>query len=83
MDWDEFRDLLGGLNETTPLVRVAQIRLETDKDVIKEFTPQQRQMNSQWKKKAAQKRSKQDLASFLESMQKVFAGMSGEYEESR
>ena len=46
MSWDEFSDLLSGLNESTPLVRVAQIRTTTDKDVIKEMTPEQRRMRS-------------------------------------
>lgn len=78
MDWGEFCDLLNGLNESTPLVRVVQIRTETDKEVLKEFTPDQRRMNSEWQKRAAFRRSKEEVDQFIKSMQRVFQGMSGE-----
>lgn len=35
MSWNEFCSLLQGLGPETPLARTVQIRLETDKEVLK------------------------------------------------
>lgn len=78
MSWDEFSDLLGGLNESTPLVRVAQIRTTTDRDVIKEMTPEQRRMRSEWQKQRAMKRGKREVENAISMMQKAFEHMYGE-----
>ena len=40
MGWDEFADLLSGLNDETPLVKVAMIRTETDRERIRAMTPE-------------------------------------------
>ena len=81
MGWDEFTDLLAGLNETTPLVRVAQIRLESDPEALKQFTKEQRRMNTEWKNRNAKKRSKKDVEAFLADMQTAFSKMFGETAE--
>ena len=75
MTWDEFSDLLGGLNEQTPLVRVAQIRTETDPDAIRRFTPAQRAMRAEWQRKAAGQRPKEEVDAFLRDMQTAFSNM--------
>ena len=41
MSWNEFCSLLQGLGPETPLARTVQIRLETDKEVLKNFTSSQ------------------------------------------
>ena len=38
MSWNEFCSLLQGLGPETPLARTVQIRLETDKEVLKNFS---------------------------------------------
>ncbi len=48
MDEDEFFDLLAGLNETTALIKVAQIRSETDKEMLKHYTPEMKKIRQDW-----------------------------------
>jgi len=81
MSWDEFTDLLSGLNENTPLVNVARIRTETDPEVLKEYTPGMRKMRTDWQTKRAKRRSKKDTESFLKMIQGVFANMAKEEKE--
>lgn len=44
-DWSK---LVGGLMEDTPLGRVVSIRSESDPDVIRRFTPDQKRIQSEW-----------------------------------
>ena len=41
MKWDEFKDLLTGIGPETPLGRIVAIRAEDDKEMLKQFTPEQ------------------------------------------
>ena len=72
MSWDEFADLITGLNEQTPLVRVAMIRTETNPERLKDLTPEQRAMRSEWMRRRAKQRSQQEVDSFLSTIQKQF-----------
>ncbi len=72
MSWDEFADLITGLNEQTPLVRVAMIRTETNPECIKDLRPEQRAMRSEWMRRRAKQRSRQEVDSFLSTIQKQF-----------
>lgn len=81
MGWDEFSDLVSGLNEETPLVRVAQIRTEKDPEAIKKFTPEQRRMRSEWQRQRALARPRAETANFLNVMQSAFAEMFGRGQE--
>ena len=78
MSWDEFSDLIAGLNEQTSLVRVAQIRTESDPERLKEFTPEQRAMNTEWRRRRAQMRSETDVKAFMEKIQQALQNMFGE-----
>lgn len=49
MDWDEFTDLLAGLSADTPLGRMVMIRLETDREVIKNFSEDAKLENARWR----------------------------------
>lgn len=57
MTWDEFCTLLSGLKPDTPLGNIVSIRSETDKDILKHFTPQQKKIRSDWLKRNAQKKT--------------------------
>ena len=48
MDEDEFFSLLSGLNETTALIKIVQIRSETDKEMLKHFTPEMKKIRQDW-----------------------------------
>lgn len=48
LDEDEFFSLLSGLNETTALIKIVQIRSETDKDILKHYTPEMKKIRQDW-----------------------------------
>ena len=48
MDEDEFFSLLSGLNETTALIKIVQIRSETDKEILKHYTPEMKKIRQDW-----------------------------------
>ncbi|MGN1156456.1 MAG: Gp15 family bacteriophage protein, partial [Agathobacter sp.] len=72
MPWDEFKDLLAGLNPDTPLGRIVQIRLEDDEDTLKHFSPEQHKIRNEWRNRTAKQRTEDEMNNFLASMQEVF-----------
>ena len=54
VSWDEFRSLLGGLSPDTPIGRVVAIRSETDKEVLKHFTTDQKRIYDAWRNRKAE-----------------------------
>lgn len=77
MPWDEFADLLSGLNEQTPLVEVARMRTTNDRERIAQMTPEQRRMRAEWKNRRARRMPKQSIDEFLSMMQAAFAASFG------
>jgi hypothetical protein len=77
MRWDEFKTLLTGLNPDTALGRVVAIRSETNKDVLKEFTPDMRRMRNEWINRNAKNKSLSERDAFVEEMRKAFIAMAG------
>lgn len=73
MRWDEFADLLAGLTEDTPLVRVALIRTESDPERVRAMTPDQRAMRAEWQRRRAQRRPQADVEAFVGMIQAAFA----------
>ena len=51
MDWKEFKVLLSGLDETTPLGKMVMIRSEEDEDRINNFTSAQKQIRDDYRSK--------------------------------
>lgn len=77
MGWDEFSDLLSGLNESTPLVKVALIRTESDPERIRAMSPEQRAMRAEWQRRRALNRPEEETRAFVEDMQAALARMFG------
>ena len=75
MTWDEFSELLSGLSPDSPLGRIVQIRLETDKEILKHFTPSQRKIKAQWQNRQAKAVSPEKLNEALESFKQAFINM--------
>ncbi len=75
MTWKEFRSLLQGLGSDTPLARTVQIRLETDKDIIKNFNSSQRRIRDKWRSRTAKKHTQADINTALHDFQMIFANM--------
>lgn len=83
MSWGEFCTLLSGLNEKTALGRIVTIRAETDPKIIKEFTPEQKRIRSDWGKflmtkqnKANQAMSKREYEDKINAIVNAFKSLS-------
>lgn len=72
MNWDEFADLLNGLNEDTPLVKLVQIRTETDPETIKNYNSGQRKIRSDWQKHLAKQKTTKETNDFLNTIEDAF-----------
>lgn len=72
MKWDELSALIAGIGPDTPLGRIVSIRAESDKDRIKEFTPDQKRIWSAWRKKLAGQKTKQDMEQMLDMFKTGF-----------
>lgn len=77
MPWEEFRQLLSGTGPETPLGRIVSIRSETDKDVLKRFTKEQRRIRNEWMQRRAQNVSPEQTEEFIEQMKQAFIRMAG------
>lgn len=72
MKWAELSALIAGIGPDTPLGRIVSIRAESDKDRIKEFTPDQKRIWSAWRKKLAGQKTKQDMEQMLDMFKTGF-----------
>lgn len=77
MKWDEFRALLTGIAPETPLGRIVAVRSETDKEILKHFTSDQRRIRSEWQNRIAKNKDPVDMEKFLETMKNAFIAMAG------
>ena len=77
MQWDEFRALLAGISAETALGRVVAIRAENDKNILKNFTPEQHRLRNNWKKRQAQTRTEEDMKNVLDGFKEAFIAMAG------
>lgn len=77
MKWKEFKALIAGLDSSTPLGRIIEIRAEDDPKILKQFSKRQREIRNKWRTRKAKKVPQKDLDQFLESMLQIFSGMSG------
>ena len=78
MSWDEFATLLAGLNSETPLGRIVSIRSETDKERLKNFTPEERKIRNEWRTKHRNVVTSQaECDKALEGFRAAFKSMAG------
>lgn len=77
MKWDEFKDLLMGINPDTALGRIVAVRSETDKEILKRFTKEQKRIHAEWRKRSAENVSEEDMARILETFKNGFIKMAG------
>lgn len=75
MSWNEFCSLLQGLGPETPLARTVQIRLETDKEVLKNFTSSQHKIRNKWRSRNVKHYSDEDMNTVLAEFQNFFANL--------
>lgn len=77
VSWDEFRSLLAGLSPETPLGRVVAIRSETDDNVIKHFTTDQRRIYDSWRKHQMERMTPEAYDREMEGLERMFAALCG------
>ena len=75
MKWDEFANLLYGLGPDTALGRIVAIRTEEDKEILKNFTPEQHRIRNEWKRRRAKQIAKTaDKAQIQDQMNLIKLG---------
>ena len=75
MKWKEFAQLLKGLSGETPIGRIVAVRSETDPEVLKRFSKDQRRIRNEWLRRKAKKMPKKESEAFIESMKQAFLNM--------
>ena len=77
VSWDEFKALIAGLSPETALGRVVAIRSETDKDVIKHFSKDQRRIYDEWRNRGAETMDEKTFEQSMAELEHMFAVMCG------
>ena len=72
MSWQEFSYLIEGLSGDTPLGRIIAIRAECDPDVIKEFTPYEKKIRNEYRRKLAFRKSDKEVENAIEGFKQAF-----------
>lgn len=75
--WDEFRSLLAGISPDTPLGRIVAIRSETDKDVIKHFTRDQKRIYDEWRNRKAAAMTPESYDQAMVNLERMMAQLCG------
>lgn len=77
MPWDEFCSYLSGIMPDTPLGNVVQIRSEEDKEILKNFTPEQKRIRSEWRNRMAKNMDKKQAEDAIEMFKNMFRELAG------
>ena len=75
VSWDKFQSLLSGLSPDTALGRVVAIRSETDKDILKNYSPEQKKIYDEWRNRQAENVSEERFEREMEELERMFAAM--------
>jgi hypothetical protein len=80
MPFSEFQELLTGLMSDTPLGNMVSIRSETNKDILKSFTPAMMEERRKWLNRQANDKlnNPEKLEQIFASYEKLFASMYSE-----
>lgn len=82
MSWQEFSYYLSGLGSDTPLGKIVSIRAETDPETLKDFTPEQKKIRSEYLQKKAKTMDKKTVDDAIEQFKQVFIGLAQKHEET-
>lgn len=72
MSWLEFSYFLEGLSGDTPLGRIISIRAENNPDVIKDFTPYEKRIRNEYRRKQALQKPTKDVERAIEGFKQAF-----------
>ncbi|MDB1956833.1 Gp15 family bacteriophage protein [Clostridium tertium] len=75
MTWSEFSTLLKGIMPETPLGQVVSIRSEEDKEMLKNFTPEQHKIRNDWRNRnnSIRDMSNEEKEEEIKKVQEIFA----------
>lgn len=77
MSWSEFCTLLSGIMPKTPLGQIVSIRSEENKDMLKNFTPEQHAIRNEWRNKQIEKQfesmTEEEKATEVKKIEEIFA----------
>jgi hypothetical protein len=80
LKYSDWAKMVSGLMDDTPLGRIVGVRSETDPNIIKNFTQEQRAIQADWRRfKFAHvpKVSEEDARRQMDQLEKAFAAMFG------
>ena len=77
MDWAELCSDISGLMHDTPLGNIVEIRSEDDKERLKNFTQEQKNIRWKYRMKMAQKVDQEEYKKVITDLQKMFKEMAG------
>ena len=75
MKWREFSYLAGGLTNETPLGRIIAIRAEKDPERIKQFTPEQKRIRNEWRRRKAKQMSQEEARTAFAQIKDAFLSL--------
>ena len=78
LSWAELCSDISGLMGETPLGNIVQIRSEDDKERLKNFTQEQKNIRWEYRNKMAQKMDKEEFKKVIAEFQKMFKEMAGD-----
>lgn len=78
MSWAELCSDISGLMHDTPLGNIVEIRSEEDKEKLKYFTQEQKNIRWKYRTKMAQNMNKEEFKKVITDLQKMFKGMAGD-----
>lgn len=78
MNWAELSSDISGLMGETPLGNIVQIRAEDDKERLKSFTQEQKNIRWKYRMKMAQNVDQEEFKRVINDLQKAFKEMAGD-----
>lgn len=75
MSWGEFCTLLSGIMPNTPLGQIVSIRSEDDKEILKNFTKEQRKIRSDWRSRNILKVNTSDYEEAMNMFKNMFKSL--------
>lgn len=78
MSWGELVSDISGLMSETPLGNIVQIRSEDDKEKLKNFTQEQKNIRWKYRMKMAKNVNQEEFKKVISELQKAFKEMAGD-----
>ena len=77
VSWDEFKSLLAGISPETALGRIVAIRSETDKNIVRHFSRDQKRIYDEWRNRKADMMTQVSFEQEMADLESMFAAMCG------